>query len=456
MQVSVESTGNIGRKMNISVPFEKIDGEVEKRLKDMRGKARLDGFRPGKAPLSVVSQQYGDSIYQEVVSETIDSSLNEAAQAENLRIAGYPTIKNIVMKPSQDLQYTAIFDVYPVFEIANIEALEITKASVEITDVDINKMIETLQEQQKEWQDVERAAEKDDVVVLDFDGFIEGKPFKGGSAKKFTVEVGAGRMLKEFDDALFGMSAGDEKKIDVVFPENHPSKELKGKTAQFDIKVSVVRESTLPKVDEDFIKKFGVEDGLEEGFRSEIKSNMERELEQKVNARLKQSVMDGLHELHDIDLPKSLVSEEIKHVRDEMTENTKGADLSSLPDDLFKAQAARRVKLGLIVGEIITTNNLKKDQQKVNDMLETMAATYEDPQALVDYYKENEQAMQTVEAAVMEEMIVEWVLEKANVSTEEMTFAELMAPPKEQAPTKSDDKQDADDKVESEEKIETV
>ncbi|HFC92775.1 MAG TPA: trigger factor, partial [Leucothrix mucor] len=186
MQVSVESTGNIGRKMKISVPFEKIDGEVEKRLKDMRGKARLDGFRPGKAPLSVVSQQYGDSIYQEVVSETIDSSLNEAAQAENLRIAGYPTIKNIVMKPSQDLQYTAIFDVYPVFEIANIEALEITKASVEITDVDINKMIETLQEQQKEWQDVERAAEKDDVVVLDFDGFIEGKPFKGGSAKKFT------------------------------------------------------------------------------------------------------------------------------------------------------------------------------------------------------------------------------------------------------------------------------
>ena len=242
----------------------------------------------------------------------------------------------------------------------------------------------------------------------------------------------------------------------MTFPEDYPSEDLKGKTAQFDIKVSVVRESTLPKVDEDFIKKFGVEDGLEDSFRAEIKDNMERELEQNINARLKQSVMDGLHELHDIDLPASLVSEEIKHVRNEMAGNTEGADLSSLPDDLFKDQAARRVKLGLIVGEIITTNNLQKDQQKVNEMLEKMAATYEDPQAFVEYYKTNEQAMQTVEAAAMEEMIVDWVLEKAKVSDEKTTFAELMAPPKEQTPAELEDKQDADDKVESEEKTETV
>ena len=451
MQVSVESTGNIGRKMNISVPVDKIEGEVEKRLKDMRGRVKLDGFRPGKVPLSVVSQQYGDSIYQEVVGDIFQSSFNEAAQAEELHVAGYPSIEDTVMKPGEDLQYTAIFDVYPVFEIGNIEALEITKASVDITDVDINKMIETLQEQQKEWQDVERAAEKDDLVVLDFDGTIDGESFDGGSAKDFTVEVGAGRMLKEFDDALIEMSAGDDKKIDVSFPEDYPSEDLKGKTAQFDIKVSVVRESTLPIVDEDFIKKFGVEDGSEDTFRAEIKGNMERELEQNVKARLKQSVMDGLHELHDIDLPASLVSEEIKHVRNEMAGNTEGADLSSLPDDLFKDQAARRVKLGLIVGEIITKNSLQKDQQKVNDMLETMAATYEDPQAFVEYYKTNEQAMQTVEAAVMEEMIVDWVLEKAKISKEETTFAELMAPPlKGQA---SDEKQDDADQVE---KTETV
>jgi trigger factor len=354
------------------------------------------------------------------------------------------------------LQYTAIFDVYPVFEIGNIEELEITKASVEITDADINKMIETLQEQQKEWQDVERAAEKDDLVIIDFDGTIDGKSFDGGSAKEFSVEVGAGRMLKEFDDALLGMNAGDEKTVDVAFPEDYPSEELKGKTAQFDIKASVVRESTLPMVDEEFIKKFGVEDGTEESFRAEIKDNMQRELEQNIKARLKQSVMDGLHTMHDIDLPSSLVAEEIKHVRNEMAGTTEGADLSSLPDDLFRDQAARRVKLGLVVGEIITKNSLQKDQQKVNDMLEKMASTYEDPQAFVEYYRSNEQAMQAVEAAVMEEMIVDWVLEKAKVSDEEMGFSELMAQ-KGQAPFESDDAEDdSEEKVETEEKTETV
>ncbi|MCK5917212.1 MAG: trigger factor [Cocleimonas sp.] len=455
MQVSVESTGNIGRKMNISVPVEKIDGEVEKRLKDMRGRVKLDGFRPGKVPLSVVSQQYGDSIYQEVVNEVFQSSFNDAAQSEELRVAGYPTIEDQTIEPGKDLQYTAVFDVYPVFEIANIEELEITKASVEITDADINKMIETLQEQQKEWQDVERAAEKDDLVVVDFDGTIDDESFEGGSAKEFSIEVGAGRMLKEFDDAILGMSAGDDKKVDITFPEDYPSESLKGKTALFDIKVSVVRESTLPTVDEEFIKKFGVDDGSEDAFRTEIKDNMARELEQNIKARLKQSVMDGLHELHDVDLPASLVSEEIKHVRNEMSSNTKGADLSSLPDDLFRDQAARRVKLGLIVGEIITKNDLQKNQQKVNEMLEKMAATYEDPQAFVEYYRTNEQAMQTVEAAVMEEMIVDWVLEKAIVNDEETTFAELMAPPKEQAPAELENKKDADE-VESEEKTETV
>ena len=452
MQVSVESTGNIGRKMNISVPVDKIEGEVEKRLKDMRGRVKLDGFRPGKVPLSVVSQQYGDSIYQEVISDIFQSSFNDAIQAEGLHVVGNPSIGNAVIKSGSDLQYTAIFDVYPVFEIGNIEALEISKASVDITDADINKMIETLQEQQKEWQDVERAAEKNDLVVLDFDGKIDGESFGEGLVKDFTVEVGTGRILKELDDALIGMSAGDTKTVDASFPEGYPNEKLKGKTAQFDLKVSLVRESTLPTVDEDFIKKFGVEDGSEDTFRAEIKGNMERELEQKIKARLKQSVMDGLDTLHDIDIPASLVAEEIKHVRNEMTSSAEGADLSSLPDDLFKEQAARRVKLGLIVGEIITKNSLQKDPQKVNDMLETMAATYEDPQGFIEYYKTNEEAMQTVEAAVMEEMIVDWVLEKAKINDEKMTFAELMeAPLKGQA---SDETQDvADDQIE---KTETV
>jgi trigger factor len=446
MQVSVESTGNIGRKMNISVPAERIDGEVEKRLKDMRGQVKLDGFRPGKVPLSVVSQQYGDSIYQEVVGDVFQSTFNEAAMAEELRVAGYPNIEPQVLEPGKDLEYTATFDVYPVFDVGDIASLSLSKAQVEITDVDINKMIETLQEQQKEWQDVDRASETDDLMLIDFDGTVDGETFDGGSAKEFSVEVGAGRMLKDFDDALFGMSAGDEKNIDVAFPEDYPAENLKGKTAVFDIKVAVVRESVLPTVDEEFIKKFGIDNGTEEGFRAGIKENMARELEQNIKARLKQSVMDGLYDIHDVDLPEFLVLEEIKHIRNEMAGNTEGADLSSLPDDLFKDQASRRVKLGLIVGEIITTNELKKDPQKVNDMLESMAATYEDPQAFIEYYKSNEQAMQTVEAAVMEEMIVDWVLEQASIKNEDMSFAELMSP-KEQLPSKLSD---TTDKVETE------
>jgi trigger factor len=413
---------------------------------------KLDGFRPGKVPLSVVSQQYGDSVYQEVVGEVFQSSFNDAVTAEELRVAGYPDIDPQVLEPGKDLEYIATFDVYPVFSIGDIEALDISKPKVEITDVDLNKMIETLQEQQKEWQEVDRAAEKDDLVLIDFDGTIDGETFEGGSATAFSVEVGAGRMLKDFDDALLGMSAGDEKTIDVAFPDDYPAEKLKGKVAQFVIKSSVVKESTLPVVDEDFIKKFGIEDGTEESFRAEIKNNMSHELEQNIKARLKQSVMDGLYELHEVDLPAFLVTEEIKHVRNEMSGNTEGADLSSLPDNLFRDQAARRVKLGLIVGEIITTKELKKNPQKVSDMLNNMASTYEDPQAFIEYYRTNEQAMQTIEAAVMEEMIVDWVLEQANVSDEAMSFSELMSP-KEQAPTEVED---TNSKTEIEEKSEAV
>ncbi len=457
MQVSVESTSNIGRKMNISVPAEEIDGEVEKRLKGMRARVKLDGFRPGKVPLSVVSQQYGDSVYQEVVGEVFQSSFNEAVADEELSVVGYPDIDPQVLEPGKDLEYIATFDVYPEFELANVEGLEISRANVEITDADINKMIETLQEQQKEWQDVERAAEKDDLIVIDFEGTLEGETFEGGSAKAFSVEVGAGRMLKDFDDALLGMSAGEEKEIDVTFPNDYPAENLKGKTAQFVLKASVVRESVLPAVDVDFIKKFGIEDGTEESFRAEIRSNMERELTQNIKTRLKQSVMDGLNDLHDIEVPSFLVTEEIKHVRKEMKGNTKGADLSSLPDDLFVDQATRRVKLGLIVGEIITKNKLERNQDKVNAMLESMASTYEDPQAFIEYYKTNKEAMQTVEAAVMEEMIVEWVLDKAIISEQKMTFSELMSPEAPQTIAKDEEKQnETDSKADIQDESETV
>lgn len=426
MQVSVETTGNIERKLSIVIPAEQVDGEVDKRLKSMRGRVKIDGFRPGKVPMSVVSQQYGDSVYQEVVGELFQSTFYEAAEQEKLKVAGMPKIEATTLEPGKDLEYNATFDIYPQFKIADISKMNVTQPVVKIVAADVDEMIETLRKQQQDWKEVKRAAKTGDLLVVDFNGQLDGKDFEGGSAEDFSVELGAGRMLKDFEDALTGMKAGSEKVADVTFPEDYPAEELKGKSAQFTLKVKTVSAPSLPKVDEDFIKKFGVEDGTDKSFKAEIKANMQREVEQRIKSRVKQSVMEGLHDLHEIDLPTSLVEDEIKQVRNEMEQNSQGADMSTLPDDMFKDQAARRVKLGLIVGEIITKNKLEKDQSRVDDMLNSLAASYEDPQSLIEYYRSDQQAMQTIEAAVMEEMIVEWALDKAIVTDEKVKFTELM------------------------------
>ncbi len=426
MQVSVEATGNIERKLSIVIPAERVDGEVDSRLKSMRGRVKIDGFRPGKVPMSVVSQQYGDSVYQEVVGELFQSTFYEAAEQEELKVAGMPKIEATVLEPGKDLEYNATFDIYPVFEIGDISKIEVKEPVVKLAAADVNEMIETLRKQQQEWKEVKRAAKKGDLLVIDFNGKVDGEEFEGGAAEDFSVELGAGRMLGDFEDALKGMKAGAEKEADVTFPEEYPEETLQGKTAQFSLKVKTVSEPELPELNADFIKKFGVEDGDEKTFKAEIKSNMQREADQRVKSRIKQSVMEGLHELHEIDLPASLVEDEVKQVRSEMQQNSQGADMSSLPDEMFKDQAARRVKLGLIVGEIITKNKLEKDQAKVDAMLNSLAESYEDPQALIEYYRSDQQAMQTIEAAVMEEMIVDWVLEKAKVKEEKIKFTELM------------------------------
>ena len=426
MQVSVEATGNIERKLSIVIPADRVDGEVDKRLKSMRGRVKIDGFRPGKVPMSVVSQQYGDSVYQEVVGELFQSTFYEAAEKEKLKVAGMPQIEATTLEPGKDLEYNATFDIYPQFKIADISKMKVIQPKVKLVAADVDEMIETLRKQQQDWKEVKRMAKKGDLLIVDFDGKIDGEDFEGGSAEDFSVELGAGRMLKDFEDALTGMKPDSEKVADVAFPDDYPAENLKGKKAQFNLKVKTVSSPSLPKVDKDFIIKFGVEDGTSKSFKAEIKSNMLREVEQRIKSRVKQSVMEGLHELHEVDLPSALVNDEIKQVRTEMEQNSQGADMSTLPDDMFKDQAARRVKLGLIVGEIITTNKLEKDQSKVDEMLNSLASSYEDPQALIEYYRTNQQAMQTIEAAVMEEMIVDWVLDKAKVTDETVKFTELM------------------------------
>lgn len=429
MQVSVETTGNIDRKMTVAIPAEKIDKEVESRLKAMRGRVRIDGFRPGKVPASVVKQRYGESVRYEVAEKMLGQTFQEAAAQESLRVAGAPDIDLKNFAEGQDLEYVASFQVYPEITLAGVETLKITRPVGEISDADLDKMIDTIRKQNQELQETDRAARNGDIVSVDFEGSLDGEAFEGGSAEGYSVELGAGRMLKDFEEGLVGMKAGEEKTIDVAFPDNYQAENLKGKTARFKLTMKQVREPVLPEVTEDFIKQFGVESGSVEDFRAEVKSNMQREMENAIKAQLKQQVMDGLAELHEFDIPATLVKDEISYVRNEFAQNT-GAAVDNVPDELFKDQAERRVKLGLLVGEIIRQHELKRDQEKVDAMLESLAASYEDPQALKHYYRSNKQAMQTIEAAVMEEMIVDWVMGQATVTDESRDFDSIMNPKK--------------------------
>lgn len=425
MQVSVESTGNIGRKMTVEVPAERIEQSVESRLKSMVKRVRLDGFRPGKVPFSVVKSRYSDSVRQEVIGEVLENTFRDASVQQNLRVAGLPQIELQALAIGQPLVYVANFDVYPEFTVADVAGLEVKRPVAEVQDADIDNMLNTIRKQQREWKDVERAAQQGDLIRIDFAGSLDGEAFAGGTAQDYPVELGAGRMLPEFEAALMGMSAGETKTADVTFPEDYQAENLKGKTAQFKLTVHKVQEESLPEINEAFIKQFGIEDGNLDAFRAEVKKNMTRELDNALKAQVKQQVMEGLSSLHEIELPSALVKDEIQHVREEFSQST-GNSADNIPDDLFQPQAARRVKLGLIVGEIIRQKGLQRDPARVDAMLETLAASYEDPAALINYYRTNRQAMQTVEAAVMEDMIVEWVLAQAQVTDEARDFESVM------------------------------
>lgn len=427
MQVSVETTGTIDRKMTVELPAAQIDETVEKRLKALAGRVKIDGFRPGKVPFSLVKKRYSDSVRYEVVESLLGSSFQEAARQQNLRVAGLPDIDLKTLEAGKNLEYVASFQVYPDFIIEGVETLTITRPTSEVTEADLDRMIEVIRKQNQDWLPAERAAQNGDSVTIDFAGTLDGEAFDGGSATDYSVELGAGRMLKDFEDGLVGMQAGEEKTVDVAFPENYQAENLKGKTAQFKLSVKQVREPVLPEIDADFIKRFGVDAGDVETFRAEVKKNMLHELDKALKSQVKQQVMDGLADLHAIDVPKALVADEVNYIREEFQQNT-GSSAQNLPDALFAPQAERRVKLGLIVGEVIRQHNLQRDPARVDAMLESLASTYEDPQALINYYRQDRKAMQTIEAAVMEEMIVDWVLEKATVTDEARDFDAVMNP----------------------------
>ncbi|MDH5545357.1 MAG: trigger factor [Gammaproteobacteria bacterium] len=429
MQVSVEAAQGLERKIKVAVPADKVDVEVERRLKSMAPRVKISGFRPGKVPFSVIQKRYSKQIRLEVLGDVINSSFYEAVAKENLRPAGTPVIEE-QNDTDGGIEYTARFEIYPDIEIKGVEKISISRPKADIAEADIDKMVETLRTQRKEWKDAGRAAQKGDRVTCDYKGEIDGVVFEGGEGKDLSVEVGSGSMIAGFEDGLKGGEVGKYVEMDLTFPDPYHKAEIAGKPVHFTCQITKVEEPVLPEVNEEFARSFGIEDGNIATLRDDLRRNMKRELDQAVRGRVKNMVMDQLLEQNSFDVPGSMVDQEAqrlaKQMKDQMSfQGAKGGDLAA---DLFKEQAKRRVALGLILAEIIQTNQLKAAPEKVRQEVESIASAYGDPQQVVNWYYQDRNRLQEVESMVLEDCVVEWTLERAQVTDNMMTFDEIMKP----------------------------
>lgn len=435
MQVTVESSEGLQRTISVSVPAERVDSAVDQRLQNLRKTAKINGFRPGKVPMPVVRKRYSGQVRQEVIGELIQTTYQEAVQQVNLRPAGWPSVEPVESEGDESGQfaYKASFEVYPEFTVAPVSELSLDRPTASVEDSDVADMIETLQKQRTTYEKVDRASADGDQVMIDFTGFVDGEAFEGGSAENAPLVLGSSTMIEGFETNIVGMSAGDEKRINVTFPDEYHNAELAGKAAEFDIKVNEVREAEVPELDDEFVKAFGVEEGGIDALKADIQSNMERELRGSVEQLVKQNVMDGLIEQNSVDLPKVLVNEEVGRLREQlvnrMTEHMGGQkppEGTAFPDEMFSEEAERRVKLGLVIAEIVKTAELKADPDAVRARVEELASAYEDPNQVVDYYYSNPQLLQSVEGVVLEQVVTDWVLDQAKVADEPMTFKDVM------------------------------
>lgn len=434
MRVSIETTSGLERRLSVGVPADRVDGAVDQRLREASRNVRLPGFRPGKVPMRVMKQRFGAGVRQEVLGEVISQTFQEAVQSENLRPAGQPTIEPKSFDAGKDIEYTAIFEIFPTVAVKDVAGFDVKKPVADVTEDDVNEIIEVFRKQQGSLETVERAAEEGDTVVIDFVGTRDGEAFEGGSGDDLSLELGSGRMIPGFEDGISGMSAGDKKSLDLTFPDDYQQEDLQGAAVQFDITVKEVKAMELAPLDDKLFASYGVEEGGEETFRAEVKKNMERELRNAVQNHVKQQVMDAIVDAHaDLEIPSSLVGQEINAMRSQMFQQFGGQanqnmDLQSiLPDEMFKEQAERRVKLGLLLSEMIGKFDLQADSAKVRAMIEDIASTYQEPEEVVNYYySENEQLAQ-IESRVLEDQIVDKVLEAASVAEETCSYQEALA-----------------------------
>ena len=448
MQVTVETTAGLERKMRVVIPSERVEVQVTEKIKQTAKQAKINGFRPGKVPLREVKRRFGAGIRQEVSSEMIQSTYGEALQKEDISPAGMPKIEEVNIEEGKDLEYTAVFEVFPEIEVSGLESIEVERLSSSIEEADLEKMIDTLREQRLVYAETDRAAAEKDQVNLDFEGFLEDEPFEGGKAEGTDLVLGSGSMIPGFEDGLTGLKADEEKDLKLTFPENYQAENLAGQEVLFKIKVNKVSEPELPELNDEFFEQFDVKEGGVEAFRKEVTNNMKRELDSAIKAKVKDQVMDGLSDNNEVDLPQSLIDQEVNRMREEAVQQFGGGaqfDPSMLPAEMFSEQAQKRVKIGLIVSAIVDKNSLAADAEKVRETIEEMASTYQEPEEVINYYYSNEQQLSQIQNMVLEGQIVDFVLDSAKVTDKTVSYDEAVKREAELPAEESDESPDAED-----------
>ncbi|MEC9376306.1 MAG: trigger factor [Pseudomonadota bacterium] len=427
MHVSVKSAKGLVRRMRVKVPAEKIEKEITTRLKDVGRKAKIQGFRPGKVPAKIVQQRYGAQVRQEVIQDLLQSSYTDAVVQEDLKPAGSPSIEPENIKEGEGLTYTAVFEVFPEIVLKDLNKIKVNKPIVKIAEDDIDNMVQKLREQNAAYNKVDRKSAKGDRVTVNFEGKLKGESFDGGSAKDFQMVLGEGNMLEDFEKPIYGMNSGDTKSFKLKFPKDYHSNELAGKKVDFEVEITEVAEQTLPDIDEELIKKFGIATGLIDDLRSDVEKNLNRELAAKLKSAIRKQVLDGLMNKNSIDVPEVLVSQESESMQKEMMQRMGITDDAEAPKiETFREASEKRVRLGLLLNAAIQENAFQIDQSQINAKLDEICEPYDNPDEIRKIYQQNQQLINQIESVLLEEQVIEWMISQARLSDKAMTYNELM------------------------------
>ncbi len=427
----IEELSSLERRINLSVELSSIESEVASRLKQIARTARIDGFRNGKVPMSLVAKKYGGEVHQEVLGTAVERAFASAVQTHQLKVAGMPRIEPRADAAREDLfEFYAVFEVYPKIELGDLSQAGISRPVVEVGEAQVDKTIDVLVKQRVQYDSIDRAAQQGDLVTLNYVGKTDGEIFDGGEARGFRVVLGEGRTLPEFEAALLDVKTGDSKQFDVTFPANYQAASLAGKTARFEVEITDVAAPKLPEVDAEFARSLGIEDGDVAKMRAEIRANLEREVKNRIKAQIKDQVMEILLTSTAVEAPKALVRNEMQRLMDQARSDMqeRGMDIAKvpMPTDLFEQRAQKRVALGLILAEIVQSKQLTAQADAVSAMIEELAQSYEDPQDVIDWYRKTPEKMQEISSLVLEDNVVNWVLSQAKITDKPLAFDELM------------------------------